>query len=240
MKVETIGNARGPCDGITAIYALTEMDGSPRYVGKTSYWLHFRHKQHITLAKRDSPKLPVHRWLSRQMKKGQRLCIALLEYVPPGRDWAERERAWISKFRSEGRPLFNLTDGGEGLSGWRLTPEHRKKIADAIKTGSTFSCEICSTSFWRKRSEINKGDCRFCSRACYAKSNKGVSKPVPALCTDRGILAAAARRRALTHCKRGHPLSGENLFHTSNGGRGCKTCRRIHKTDYLARISANG
>lgn len=33
-------------------------------------------------------------------------------------------------------------------------------------------------------------------------------------------------RGKLTHCKRGHPLSGENLYVCTRGGRHCRTCRR--------------
>lgn len=33
--------------------------------------------------------------------------------------------------------------------------------------------------------------------------------------------------RAITHCKQGHPLSGDNLRVRSDGKRACVTCRRI-------------
>lgn len=35
--------------------------------------------------------------------------------------------------------------------------------------------------------------------------------------------------RAKTHCKHGHPLSGENLYVTREGRRGCKACNRNWK-----------
>jgi len=50
-----------------------------------------------------------------------------------------------------------------------------------------------------------------------------------------GIKVAANLKNKQTHCKRGHPLSGQNLFITTQGSRGCKECRRIHKRDYMAR-----
>lgn len=52
------------------------------------------------------------------------------------------------------------------------------------------------------------------------------------------VAAAAAEKSARTHCKRGHPLSGDNLFTTSQGSRGCKECRKIHKATYLGKINA--
>lgn len=38
--------------------------------------------------------------------------------------------------------------------------------------------------------------------------------------------AAAALRRARTHCFRGHALSGENLYLADDGARACKACRQ--------------
>src|SRR5512134_3040927 len=39
--------------------------------------------------------------------------------------------------------------------------------------------------------------------------------------------AAAAKRRAATHCKRGHPWNEENTYISPNGKRNCRACRRI-------------
>ena len=232
MRVEHIGDAT---PRMTAIYALCDPDFSPRYVGKTVRHLHERHKAHIASAERN-PRLPVHRWLRKRMDQGQSLVIWLLEYVAPEADWAARERYWINRFRDRGDHILNLTDGGEGLAGHTFSSDHRAKIAAGLRTGDTFSCETCGKAFWRKRGEIARGNCRFCSRACYSASLKGVPRSIPATCTERGIAAAAAEKRARNSCKRGHPLSGDNLFITSSGSRGCKDCRRLHKAAYRERV----
>ena len=36
---------------------------------------------------------------------------------------------------------------------------------------------------------------------------------------------SGAQQRAKTHCKHGHPLSGENLYVDPRGHRGCRICR---------------
>lgn len=41
--------------------------------------------------------------------------------------------------------------------------------------------------------------------------------------------ASAGGKKALTHCKRGHPLSGDNLWLRWNGHRSCKTCNSIRQ-----------
>lgn len=45
-----------------------------------------------------------------------------------------------------------------------------------------------------------------------------------------GIAAQNARK---THCFRGHPLFGNNLYIDSKGGRVCKICQKIRYTKYL-------
>jgi len=231
MRKEVIGRAT---DRVTAIYALCEPDDTPRYVGKTVRYLHERHKQHIRDAQKHR-RLPVHRWLSKRIEQRATLVIRLLEYVPPGDDWAARERHWIDSLRSEGKPLLNLTSGGEGLPGHAFSAEHRAKIAASLRTGALLPCETCGTEFWRKRKDIKRGNCRFCSRNCYAASLRGVPRPVPEACTTRGVASAAAARRSRTHCKRGHPLSGGNLYLNARGARVCKACRKIHKATYRSK-----
>ena len=211
----------------TAIYALCDEAGKVRYVGKTVHSLTKRFGQHRRVAR--NARLPVGRWLA----KHPNATIALLETVEAGADWAARERFWIEKHPD----LLNLTLGGEGLPGHVFSQTHRQRISTALKTGAEFACEQCSTMFWRKRRDIQKGNCRFCSRSCYAASLKGISRPVPETCTIRGIAAAAVEKRSRTHCKRGHALSGQNLFITSAGSRGCKECRKIHKRTYLERAN---
>jgi len=167
-RIETI--AEGVTDKWVTIYALCEpigkwRVGEPRYVGKTIQHAGDRQKAHIRIARR-APRLPVHWWLKRQLDTGATLCLTHLEHVPPGGDWAERERYWITKLRSEGARLLNMTEGGEGLAGLRMAEAHKAKIAAALRTGATFSCQRCGKLFWRKRRDVIKGHNKFCSREC--------------------------------------------------------------------------
>lgn len=49
----------------------------------------------------------------------------------------------------------------------------------------------------------------------------------------RGVGACAQHARQ-THCKRGHPLSGRNLYLRTNGQRGCRACYAISKRKQMA------
>ena len=218
----------------TAIYALCERESmEPRYVGKTTQCIIDRAKAHMRAAMRGGSR-PVLRWLRKRHEAGGS-ALMLLEHVPPHGDWAARERHWIQEFKRRGHQLLNLTEGGEGLAGHQFSAEHRARIAAGLRTGSHITCLHCGALAWRKKNEIAKGDAKFCTRACYSASLRGVSKPVSPQHTKRAVEAAAAKRRERTHCKRAHPLSGDNLFKTFNGSRGCKECRRMHKANYLER-----
>jgi len=53
-------------------------------------------------------------------------------------------------------------------------PQERAiKISQAHKKGSYFNCIICNKEFWRKPSEIKKGNNKFCGKNCYFIWQKG-------------------------------------------------------------------
>lgn len=57
-------------------------------------------------------------------------------------------------------------------------------------------------------------------------------EPVPhRVNVRRGITGevAGTRQRSKTHCPRGHPYSGSNLFVERYGARKCKTCRKAQE-----------
>jgi hypothetical protein len=64
-----------------------------------------------------------------------------------------------------------------------------------------------------------------------------VTSRVNGLRGDAG-LASGAQQRAKTHCPKGHPYSGENLYVDATGRRHCKTCRREQLRKSRARRAA--
>ena len=44
----------------------------------------------------------------------------------------------------------------------------------------------------------------------------------------KAAAAHAAKQKAKTHCKRGHPLSGDNLYLPPSGLRTCRACKRAY------------
>lgn len=213
-----------PC----VIYGLHVGDHRIRYVGKTVSALSRRLRGHRYDARRGSS-LPVHRWIRKHGAK--RVAIVALDHVRADEDWQEIERRWIVAF---GANLLNVTKGGEGAHEPIFTPEHREKIAVALRRGKDRPCEICGVPVWSSPSLERSGGGRFCSRVCrgeYDRRHPPTRRPNPA----KGIAAAAAKRRAITHCPGGHPYAGENLRVTPTGRRVCRTCQRAATAAYRKR-----
>lgn len=103
------------------IYTLNDPEtGEVRYVGKTSAKLQKRLVQHVHAAK--SEKTHRDKWIK---SLSSRPTIELIEDVEDGL-WEDRERFWISHFRTSGR-LTNIADGG-GVNSPAKGQDHHKAI----------------------------------------------------------------------------------------------------------------
>lgn len=140
------------------------------------------------------------------------------------------------------------------LGRYRRGPTHYNWTGDAVseKAGRKRAlrayptigpCEACgATKTERHHKDGNTANnapdniaalCRRCHMIADGRLADVTAQAVARL--PCAIAAAAAEKRARTSCKRGHPLSGANLFITSQGSRGCKECRKIHKARYLGK-----
>lgn len=228
MRTEIIGNA-------TTIYALCDVRGRVRYVGKTVRSPEQRLASHIHASKRNA-RLPSARWIAKLLSSGVLPAIRVLERA--GEDWAARERYWIAFYRKSEPDLLNVADGGEGLAGYVWPIEQRAKVSAALKTGAYFACEVCGKQFWRKRYAIALGENRFCSKACYGKSQSGVHKVTSKAFVRAGVMAAAKIKLAASHCRHGHEYSSENVYVNRRGARVCRTCIRTQQAAYKERLRA--
>jgi len=130
------------------IYGLVDpRDGQLRYVGKTKNKLAKRLNEHLVD--------PAHNyrthWLS--SLKAQNLvpnAVILQEFTEP-EILCDAEIFWIAYFRKMGCPLTNLTDGGEGTMGRKVSIETRAKI------GSSNKGKVRSPELFAKMSAIRKG-----------------------------------------------------------------------------------
>lgn len=219
------------------IYVLIEIDTNAiRYVGKTVLGVERRRIQHQQFARYTTRCTRLANWLRALERDGRSFRIVEVETVPHNGNWIAAERAWITRLRAAGCRLVNSTDGGEGLPGHVFSAEHRRNISAALYSQVTRWCKQCGQLFDAKPSDVSKGNGCFCSKPCYQKWQRGKPKKVVDESYGRaGRESAAAKRRAQVTCKRGHLLTGANVYVNNRGSRVCKECRRLHKEAYRAK-----
>lgn len=129
------------------IYALTDHDGNPFYIGKTKHPKK-RKSQHVAKAKRNEDNLPVSNKIRKLLREELNIGLELIESGLDESNVDEREQIWIKEYRRRYK-IYNLAKGGEGGKGF--TPEIIEKIRQT-HLGSKRSDETK-----RKISKANKG-----------------------------------------------------------------------------------
>ena len=114
------------------IYALIEPTTKKiRYIGKTAYALNVRLSQHLRDTNSKTHKF---KWINSLKKNNLKPEIILIEEVDED-SWIEKERMYISLFKSLGYKLTNTSDGGEGggSKGHKHSDDFKKKQSDMMK-----------------------------------------------------------------------------------------------------------
>ena len=114
------------------VYALIDpRTDEVRYVGKTVRTAHRRLRRHLaeSYLAADTHK---DRWLRVLTRAGLQPGIVVLQRCSSLTELADSERAHISRLKAAGVSLTNGTDGGDGIGGWKHTPESREKIRRAL------------------------------------------------------------------------------------------------------------
>ena len=111
------------------VLSSTDFPNEIRYVGVTMQTVEQRFYKHKYCAVHPEKRgLPVHKWMWSKYEKG--LDVIVKEVDTCGeKDWEDREKYWISKYR-EGGKLLNISEGGSGV----IPKEARSK--DSIQRSS--------------------------------------------------------------------------------------------------------
>lgn len=104
-----------------------------RYVGVTLRTLHTRYAAHLSAA-RCGLKTHCAHWIRSLISQGLTPILSVIERGF-GKSRTTAEQQWIALYRSTSS-LTNLTDGGEGVPGYKASPEARAKIGAASRNRS--------------------------------------------------------------------------------------------------------
>jgi group I intron endonuclease len=115
---------------VYGLWCICHSDAGIRYIGLTTnqrgYWA--RHGDHLSEA-RTGGKRPVSRWIR---KHGEENIVMSILEVCTLDDLNQREMAWIAAMRESGRADLNVTDGGEGVLGYKMTPAQLTEMSKRV------------------------------------------------------------------------------------------------------------
>lgn len=117
------------------VYLIENKVNGKLYVGK-SYNVNRRWKQHQNIASNGKQKYPkdyqyLHSAISKYGK--QNFVIKTIGSYELENDAFDNEIKYITQLQSEGYKLYNLTNGGEGMSGYKFSDESKQKMSLANK-----------------------------------------------------------------------------------------------------------
>lgn len=139
------------------IYILQNTISNKTYIGFTSN-LKSRLDQHFTIAKNPQTHKKYNRFQyihSAINKYGkENFTHTLIESFQTSKEAFEAEQFWIQFFRSWDKSYgYNLTLGGEGRPGIKLSQEHKNKISKKL-LGNTNAQGTVHTEVWKQEMKI--------------------------------------------------------------------------------------
>jgi hypothetical protein len=129
--------------------------GRPFYCGKTVHDVGVRQREHRRDANRHASR-PVSAWM---LACEDHVRVQIMEIVPVGSRWGERERWWIQTIHVLHPGGANVSAGGEGTPGCVPTAATRAKMSAARK-GQKHSPEHCAKIGDANRRRVIKPETR--------------------------------------------------------------------------------
>lgn len=112
------------------VYYIENIINGKIYIGKT-FHPEKRWTEHQDLSKSKRPNQYIHKAIK---KYGiQNFSFQVFEVLNSDEESSEVEKFWIRNLKEQGIVLYNLTDGGDGSLGRKLSNESLKKMSNSIK-----------------------------------------------------------------------------------------------------------
>lgn len=181
------------------VYVIYFPNGK-QYVGMTTRSLKSRMKCHMKKVNSSdkSKQRVVHRAIE---KYGIKNCnISIVFRSDDKEELFDREIIEIAKRKRSGFLLYNMTDGGDGITGYVQTEEDRKKMSESLK-GRVFTAE-----HRRKLSEAGRGHKRNLGKRLSAATRKKISE------AHKGLRHTEETKKKLSEIGKRNTEFIKNLF----------------------------
>lgn len=151
--------------------------------------------------------------------------VEIVAYWDVERDALDHECALIAEYRASGAQLVNATDGGDGICGYRHTPETKEKIAEAGRGHSRKHSPETKAML----SEIGTGR----KATAEAKANMSASR--------KGRKLSEAHKKSVSDALKGKPAPPMTDEHRRNISESLKGKRRAPFSEqHRSRIAEAG
>lgn len=180
------------------IYKITNKLSGKAYVGQTTQSLRKRWNSHV--AQSEKCRWPVHRAIAKYGRNA--FDVVVLERCADRESLDAAERKWVESERTKQPRGYNLTDGGGGISGFKMPAEACQKLGDRMR-GREVSPETRA-----KIAAANRG---------RVHSAEHVAARVAHL---RGQQRTEDTRRKISNAHKGKTLTPEHIAKSAEARRG--------------------
>lgn len=195
------------------IYLITNQINEMLYVGQTTQGLKRRFRDHLRFSKQGSGT-----YLGRAIRKygGNRFTISLLATAKDREELTCLEIFWIKTLKTKYPYGYNLTEGGEGCSGFVRSDENRKKMSEVMKgkllgksTGESSPHFIHNLDIERIASLYQEGKTLIQISKLLGVSAKTVGSRLKS--SGIGLRSNSAAHKILLSNPENHPMYREDL-----------------------------
>lgn len=217
-------------------YAAVNKVNGKTYIGKADD-MDRRRKSHLRAARSGTP-YPFHRAIRKYGIDGFDWCV-LSQHHKEQRA-LDAEIRWIKKYRSDGCILYNMTKGGDGVSGYRHTKETRRKLSERPPVVWTdenkermrqiMKIRVFTPEHRERISESLKGHAvTVVTRCKLSEAMKGNSH-------TKGQTLSKEHKEKIGAAHRGKKLSPEHIEAIRAGNLGKRRPGRVLSDDHKKRI----
>lgn len=221
------------------IYKITNKINGFIYIGKTSKSLNKRWKEHVYKA---TKKQENYIFYNAIRKYGAcNFTLEIIDFACSNKELSRKEIYWIKFYNSKTPNGYNMTDGGEGIVGNKLTAEQKETLSKAhqgqkawnkgLKMNSDFSKKMSVVNYrkwqnpnYRGKNHTNKGQKMHTNEHKQELSNhwKGIKNPRAraCMCMENGAIYKTIKeasetlnisRPSITQCLLGHNKTARGL-----------------------------